>query len=125
VLCILIYLCISLLFMNLGGSDSCYNSVQCLSIRLNRIRYMPILNLLPPLLSNLLLKCLWLIYCYVLRFSSETFVLTVCALQLKSPLVPRKPLKPDNTKHSDVDDSCSVASGYALINLFFFVYLIL
>jgi hypothetical protein len=82
---------------------------------------MRILNLLPPSLSNLLLKCLWLIYCYVLRVSFETFVLTVvldvCALQLKSPLVRRKPLKPDNKKHSDEDDSCSVASGYALINL--------
>lgn len=33
--------------------------------------------------------------------------------QLKSPLVPRKPLKPDNKKHSDEDDSCSVASGTA------------
>lgn len=33
--------------------------------------------------------------------------------QLKSPLVRRKPLKPDNKKHSDEDDSCSVASGTA------------
>lgn len=33
--------------------------------------------------------------------------------QLKTPLVPRKPLKPDNKKHSDEDDSCSVASGTA------------
>jgi hypothetical protein len=78
---------------------------------------MPILNLLPPSLSNLLLNCLWLIYYYVLRVSLKTYVLTVCALQLKSPLVPRKPLKPDNKKHSDEDDSCSVASGYILINL--------
>lgn len=31
--------------------------------------------------------------------------------QLKSPSVPRKPLQPDNMKHSDEDDSCSVASA--------------
>ncbi|CAL5208238.1 unnamed protein product [Lathyrus oleraceus] len=30
--------------------------------------------------------------------------------QLKPPSVTRKPLKPDNKKHSDEDDSCSVAS---------------
>lgn len=78
---------------------------------------MSILNLLPSSLSNLLLNCLWLIYYYVLRVSFETFVLTVCALQLKTPLVPRKLLKPDNKKHSDEDDSCSVASGYTVINL--------
>jgi len=78
---------------------------------------MPIVNLLPPSLSNLLPNYLWLIYYYVLRVSLKTSVLTVCALQLKSPLVPRKPVKPDNKKHSDEDDSCSVASGYTLIIL--------
>ncbi|KAL2325119.1 hypothetical protein Fmac_024177 [Flemingia macrophylla] len=30
--------------------------------------------------------------------------------QLKSPVVSRKPLQPDNKKHPDEDDSCSVAS---------------
>lgn len=29
-----------------------------------------------------------------------------------SPLVPRKPLQPDNKKHPDEEDSCSVASSY-------------
>lgn len=35
-------------------------------------------------------------------------------MQPTSPLVPRKPLQPDNKKHPDEEDSCSVASSYPL-----------
>lgn len=69
------------------------------------------LNLLPPL-SNRLMSYLWLICYFALRVNLETFILTVYVLQLKPPSVTRKPLKPDNKKHSDEDDSCSVASMY-------------
>jgi len=40
-------------------------------------------------------------------------------MQLKSPLVSRKPLQPDNKKHPDEDDACSVVSMYPLKNVLF------
>ncbi|KAJ1409420.1 TPX2, C-terminal [Sesbania bispinosa] len=50
--------------------------------------------------------------------SLEAFVLTACTLQLKAPLVSRKPLQPDNKKHPDEDDSCSVTSITASVRSF-------
>jgi len=40
------------------------------------------------------------------------------ALQGNLPLTSRKPLQPDNTKHTDEEDSCSVASSYPFATLF-------
>lgn len=70
-------------------------------------------------LSNSLLNCLWLIlsHYYLFTISLEAFVLSAFSLQLKSPVVSRKPLQPDNKKHPDDDDSCSVASMYPLKNV--------
>jgi len=39
------------------------------------------------------------------------------ALQGNLPLTSRKPLQPDSTKHTDEEDSCSVASSYPFATL--------
>ncbi|KAG1358623.1 protein WVD2-like 4 [Cocos nucifera] len=52
-------------------------------------------------------------------------------IQTDSNLISRKPLQPDNTKHPDEEDACSVASSYPLAILFglgfflFFSFLLL
>lgn len=38
-------------------------------------------------------------------------------MQGNSPLMSRKPLQPDNTKHTEEDDVCSVASSYPMMTV--------
>ncbi|KAJ0775701.1 hypothetical protein HanOQP8_Chr03g0125661 [Helianthus annuus] len=38
------------------------------------------------------------------------------------PSIARKPLQPDNKKHPDDDDSCSVASSYPYIYIYIYIF---